>query len=85
VRGMRGRVCVWIMLGALFERIVGSTRLWALLTIAIREKACEKLPTSSCISPRENLIALAFAAVLICIMLGGSFWIMFDLYHRMMA
>lgn len=36
-------------------------------------------------TPRENLIALAFAAVLICIMLGGSFWIMFDLYHRMMV
>ncbi|MGD9922307.1 MAG: cytochrome o ubiquinol oxidase subunit IV [Pseudorhodoplanes sp.] len=35
-------------------------------------------------TPRENLIALAFAAVLICIMLGGSFWIMFDLYRRMM-
>ncbi|MGH6737207.1 MAG: cytochrome o ubiquinol oxidase subunit IV [Methyloceanibacter sp.] len=36
-------------------------------------------------TPRENLIALAFAAVLICIMLGGSFWIMFDLYYRMMV
>jgi cytochrome o ubiquinol oxidase subunit IV len=36
-------------------------------------------------TPRENLIAMAFAALLICIMLGGSFWIMFDLYHRMMA
>lgn len=36
-------------------------------------------------TPRENLIALAFAAVLICIMVGGSLWIMFDLYHRMMV
>lgn len=36
-------------------------------------------------TPKENLVALAFAALLICIMLGGSFWIMFDLYHRMMA
>lgn len=36
-------------------------------------------------TPRENLIALAFAAVLICIMLGGSFWMMFDLYRRMMV
>jgi cytochrome o ubiquinol oxidase operon protein cyoD len=36
-------------------------------------------------TPRENLVALAFAALLICIMLGGSFWIMFDLYRRMMA
>lgn len=36
-------------------------------------------------TPRESLLALAFAAVLICIMLGGSFWIMFDLYRRMMV
>jgi cytochrome o ubiquinol oxidase subunit IV len=36
-------------------------------------------------TPRENLIALAFAAVLIFIMVGGSLWIMFDLYHRMMV
>jgi len=36
-------------------------------------------------TPKENLVALAFAALLICIMLGGSFWIMFDLYHRMMV
>jgi len=36
-------------------------------------------------TPRENLIALAFAAVLICIMVGGSLWIMFDLYNRMMV
>jgi cytochrome o ubiquinol oxidase operon protein cyoD len=34
--------------------------------------------------PRENLVALAFAAVLIFLMVGGSLWIMFDLYHRMM-
>lgn len=34
-------------------------------------------------TPRENLLAIAFAAVLILIMLGGSFWIMFDLHHRM--
>jgi cytochrome o ubiquinol oxidase operon protein cyoD len=36
-------------------------------------------------TPRENLIALAFACVLIFIMVGGSLWIMFDLYHRMMV
>ncbi|WP_274426011.1 cytochrome o ubiquinol oxidase subunit IV [Chelativorans sp. YIM 93263] len=35
-------------------------------------------------TPRENLLAIAFAALLICIMMGGSFWIMFDLNHRMM-
>jgi len=36
-------------------------------------------------TPRENLVALAFAAVLIFLMVGGSLWIMFDLYHRMMV
>ena len=35
-------------------------------------------------TPRENLLALAFAAVLIFIMVGGSLWIMFDLHARMM-
>jgi cytochrome o ubiquinol oxidase operon protein cyoD len=32
---------------------------------------------------RENLLAIAFAAVLILIMMGGSLWIMFDLSRRM--
>lgn len=35
-------------------------------------------------TPRENLVTLAFTAVLIVIMIGGSLWIMFDLHHRMM-
>ena len=34
-------------------------------------------------SPRENLLALAFAAVLIFLMVGGSLWIMLDLHTRM--
>jgi cytochrome o ubiquinol oxidase operon protein cyoD len=34
-------------------------------------------------TPRENLVAIAFAVILIFIMVGGSFWIMFDLHHRM--
>ncbi|MEZ5788188.1 MAG: cytochrome o ubiquinol oxidase subunit IV [Xanthobacteraceae bacterium] len=36
-------------------------------------------------TPRENLIALAFAALLIFIMVGGSLWIMLDLNARMMS
>jgi cytochrome o ubiquinol oxidase operon protein cyoD len=36
-------------------------------------------------TPRENLVALAFAAVLICIMIGGTLCIMFDLHYRMMS
>jgi cytochrome o ubiquinol oxidase operon protein cyoD len=35
-------------------------------------------------TPREYLLALAFAALLIAIMIGGSLWIMFDLNQRMM-
>jgi cytochrome o ubiquinol oxidase operon protein cyoD len=34
-------------------------------------------------TPRENLLAIVFAAILIVIMVGGSFWIMLDLHHRM--
>jgi cytochrome o ubiquinol oxidase subunit IV len=34
-------------------------------------------------TPKENLLAIAFTAMLIFVMVGGSFWIMFDLYSRM--
>ena len=34
-------------------------------------------------TPLENLLVMAFAAFLICIMVGGSLWIMFDLAYRM--
>lgn len=33
-------------------------------------------------TPRENLMALFFAAFLILVMVGGSLWIMFDLHYR---
>lgn len=33
-------------------------------------------------TPRENLVALFFAAFLIFVMVGGSLWIMFDLHYR---
>jgi cytochrome o ubiquinol oxidase operon protein cyoD len=36
-------------------------------------------------TPLENLIAMAFATVLIVFMVGGTLWIMFDVYHRMMV
>lgn len=32
-----------------------------------------------------ELLVLAFAAILIFIMIGGSLWIMFDLHDRMMS
>lgn len=34
-------------------------------------------------TPKENLAAIVFTVVLIFIMVGGSFWIMFDLHQRM--
>jgi cytochrome o ubiquinol oxidase subunit IV len=34
-------------------------------------------------TPKENLMAIAFTAVLIFLMVGGSLWIMIDLHHRM--
>jgi len=34
-------------------------------------------------TPKENVLALAFTAILIFLMVGGSFWIMFDLHQRM--
>ena len=36
-------------------------------------------------TPRESLVGLAFAALLIFIMVGGSLWIMLDLNARMMS
>ena len=36
-------------------------------------------------TPKENLLALVFTALLTFIMVGGSFWIMFDLHQRMMS
>ena len=36
-------------------------------------------------TPRDNLLALGFAAVLIFILVGGTLWIMFDLHYRMMG
>jgi cytochrome o ubiquinol oxidase operon protein cyoD len=34
-------------------------------------------------TPKENLLAIAFTAVLLFLMVGGSLWIMIDLHYRM--
>lgn len=34
-------------------------------------------------TPKENLLAIAFTAVLLFLMVGGSLWIMMDLHYRM--
>src|SRR5882724_7542129 len=36
-------------------------------------------------TPHETLVAIVFAAVIILMMVGFSFWIVFDLHHRMMV
>ena len=36
-------------------------------------------------TPRRNIVAIAVAGVVIFIMVGGTLWIMFDLYNRMMV
>ncbi|MCP4329772.1 MAG: cytochrome o ubiquinol oxidase subunit IV [Alphaproteobacteria bacterium] len=36
-------------------------------------------------TPRENIVAIAFAAVLIFLLIGGSLWIMLDLHNRMIV
>ena len=55
-----------------------------------RENWKELVPESEAVMRGASLVGamvtpLAFAAVIICIMVGGSLWIMFDLYHRMMV
>ncbi len=35
-------------------------------------------------TPIENVLAICFAGILIFLMVGGTLWIMFDLYERMM-
>ena len=35
-------------------------------------------------TPRANVVAIAFAAILIVLVVGGSYWIMLDLDYRMM-
>ena len=36
-------------------------------------------------SERSNLLSLAFAGVIVLIMVGGTVWIMFNLHYRMMG
>ena len=36
-------------------------------------------------TPREALLAIAFTAIVVVLMIGGSAWIMFNLYGRMMG
>ncbi len=53
----------------------------ALLQIAVQLRFFLHLSLRE--TPRANLVALAFAAILIFLMVGGSLWIMFDLRGRM--
>ena len=54
----------------------------AVLQIVVHLRSFLRLDLTE--TPRENLLALAFAGLLIVLMVGGSLWIMFDLHERMM-
>ena len=60
---------MWIIAGAAVLQILVHLRFFLHLSFTT--------------TPKENLLALAFAAVLLCIMVGGSLWIMIDLHSRM--
>ncbi len=53
----------------------------AVIQVVVHLRCFLRLDLTS--TPRENLLAILFAAILIFIMVGGSFWIMFDLHRRM--
>ena len=54
----------------------------AVLQIAVHLRCFLRLDLTE--TPRENLLALAFAVLLIVLMVGGSLWIMLDPQERMM-
>ena len=53
----------------------------AIIQVLVHLRCFLRLDLTS--TPRENLVAILFAAILIFIMVGGSFWIMLDLHRRM--
>jgi cytochrome o ubiquinol oxidase operon protein cyoD len=70
-----------------YFKLLGGTAVFTVIVIAAVAQIVVHLRyflhLSLTETPRENLLALAFAAILIVIMVGGSLWIMFDLHHRM--
>jgi cytochrome o ubiquinol oxidase operon protein cyoD len=71
-----------------FKLLAGAAMLLAIATAAIIQIVVHLkyfLHLNLIDTPRENLLALCFAAILIFIMVGGSLWIMFDLHHRMVT
>ena len=53
----------------------------AIIQVLVHLRCFLRLDLTS--TPRENLVAILFAAILIFIMVGGSFWIMLDLHRRL--
>jgi cytochrome o ubiquinol oxidase operon protein cyoD len=69
-----------------FKLLAGTAMLFAIATAAIIQIIVHLryfLHLNLTDKPRESLLALCFAGILIFIMVGGSLWIMFDLHHRM--
>jgi cytochrome o ubiquinol oxidase subunit IV len=76
-----------IAFALVYFKLLATTATWfviaaaAIIQIVIHLKYFLHLSLSG--TPRESLLALCFAVLLILIMVGGSLWIMFDLHHRM--
>jgi cytochrome o ubiquinol oxidase operon protein cyoD len=71
-------VVYWALLSATATLVVIVVTAIAQIVIQLRFFLHINFKTT----PRENLIALFFAAFLIFVMVGGSLWILFDLHHR---
>jgi cytochrome o ubiquinol oxidase operon protein cyoD len=71
-----------------FTLLAGTAMLFVIATAAIIQIVIHLkyfLHLNLTDTPRENQLALCFAAILIFIMVGGSLWIMFDLDYRMVT
>ncbi len=71
---MSGALSSWVTLAAIFS--AGIVQILAHMHYFLH------LDTSS--SERWNVLALMFTLVIMALFVGGSIWIMYDLYYRMM-
>ena len=79
-------VLTLIPFGIVYWRLLGATSALAVIALtAIAQIVVQLryfLHVDFKTTPRENLIALFFAAFLILVMVGGSLWVLFDLHYR---
>ena len=75
----------WLVMGGVLPRFTTLAIIAVLAVLQVVVHLRFFLHVGLQATQRENLLALAFAALLICIMIGGSLWIMLDLNARMMS